>query len=1177
MSHGRDDDSTVVRTVRVARRPGPAEPSADPRPGGVAGGRAPPPQDPGSPNPRRSDQPPDPAAPPEPLPCGRFDLQATVGRGAYGTVWRGRDRDRGLPVAVKVVHAEVPDAERASLLHEARAVASLDHPGIVRIVDLGSVTTEEAARGHGHLVTGAPWLAMDLVRGGTLRDEVGKVDWPRLRDVLTQLLDALAHAHAAGIVHRDLKPANVLREGRRVVVSDFGIAAVVGSAQEDTICGTPAYMSPEQIRGEWRAFGPWTDLYSVGCLAWALATGRAPFPGKGMAVMQAHLTAEVPEFLPNAPMPEGLEPWLRQLLRKRPSERPTFAADAARSLAAIDGGPRGWSLPASGERDDDWLSAHIDVAEGERLIGMRSVPLIGRGAERRHLWEHLRRVVERGTTLVDVLRGPTGIGKSRLAAWLCQRAHELGAARVVELAVGADLATGAGAAVARSAGADGLGAPEAEERLSAAFGHLLPRSDLRALANLCALGAPGVGAGSARLAQPAWRLAVLARWLRALSIDRPVILRIEDAHRDPEALALARVMLDPRDARTLLPGEHGVLVLVTLRDDTFRGGTATDPFTSSAAATAIQRALTALAQAGADMFSIGPLDEEEQRALLRMASGVGTRRGLGLSPALASAVLRRADGNPLFVEQIVRGWAASGAIVQTARGLESRDGGVPPLDEDLSAAWAHRVEQLFAALPDEARSSVELAATLGTRFDVRRWMEACRHAGVSAHGQGLDVLAAQRLVARPSGAPPDTYAILHGGLREALLAMAHDRGRAERWHLACARVHEGTAGGRGDIRARALHLAQTREYAAAIVALAEAAADAERHGQTELNSELVALRRRALTEGGIAASDPAHGEQLCLEADNALLLGHWSELEARALRALEQGRAHGWARVVARATLLHGLFLSHVGRVADAAPIIDAAVESHRTLGVECPREQLGNALRVQGDAQTALAHFDAAMAAFDEARTVYAGTDDAAGAARCDVGAALVLRLRGDRDRARRALAAARALFQRAGHLWGEAVCINDTADLLRLDGDLDSAEAGYREACDRYLALGTRPLIPDINRALLLAERGRFADARAVLDPLRDYVARSGRNPLLVYIEAARAECCYATGDPEGGRAAFDAADALLAETPVADDELARCLNGCARHAFACGDGDVALRAAARARLLADAARGA
>src|SRR5690606_13870809 len=138
-------------------------------------------------------------------------------------------------------------------------------------------------------------------------------------------------------VHCDVKAANVLLAepepagGRRVVLSDFGIAALqpVG---DGTIVGTPSFMAPEQLSGDRRAIEPRTDLYAVGVLAWWAATGRAPFQGDVRSLRRQHLHEAPPPFQPRFPVPEGFEAWIRRLLRKPVGERFASAGEAAWAL-----------------------------------------------------------------------------------------------------------------------------------------------------------------------------------------------------------------------------------------------------------------------------------------------------------------------------------------------------------------------------------------------------------------------------------------------------------------------------------------------------------------------------------------------------------------------------------------------------------------------------------------------------------------------------------------------------------------------------------------------------------------------------------------------------------------------------------------------------------------------------
>ncbi|MCP4807135.1 MAG: serine/threonine protein kinase [Proteobacteria bacterium] len=242
---------------------------------------------------------------------GPYELEERIGAGGMADVWRARHVQWRVPVVLKVLRAELGGPDAAALRHEVCLVASLSHPGIVRVLDQGTVPQDSP------LPAGAPFLVMELLTGGTLLDEVGRITWPRLRWILLRLLDALAHSHAHGVIHRDLKPSNVLRDagGTRVVLSDVGIGGLLDEADDDQIKGTPAYMAPEQLLGSWREQGPWTDQYTLGAMAWTLATGRRPF-GCGDEAMQGHVQRAPGAFVPIRPCPPGFEGWLRRLLKK---------------------------------------------------------------------------------------------------------------------------------------------------------------------------------------------------------------------------------------------------------------------------------------------------------------------------------------------------------------------------------------------------------------------------------------------------------------------------------------------------------------------------------------------------------------------------------------------------------------------------------------------------------------------------------------------------------------------------------------------------------------------------------------------------------------------------------------------------------------------------------------------
>ncbi|MCA9563076.1 MAG: serine/threonine protein kinase, partial [Myxococcales bacterium] len=247
---------------------------------------------------------------------GQVTLSHVAGKGGMGSVWRGNLADHPEPVAVKVVTAKTADYERFYSLfrREIRASAALRHPLIVRLFEQGTVDDSAAQSSDGRLVSGAPYFVMEWVDALGPVTHLRDTSWSNLRRILMLLLDALAHAHARGIIHRDIKPGNVLLLTDKlglpsIKLTDFGIAHQldmlrsserdIADSEFEPIMGTPYYMAPEQIRGKWRLYGPWTDLYAVGCLAWQLATGTRPFVGKSLReVAKAHLEGGLPKFEP---------------------------------------------------------------------------------------------------------------------------------------------------------------------------------------------------------------------------------------------------------------------------------------------------------------------------------------------------------------------------------------------------------------------------------------------------------------------------------------------------------------------------------------------------------------------------------------------------------------------------------------------------------------------------------------------------------------------------------------------------------------------------------------------------------------------------------------------------------------------------------------------------------------
>ncbi|WP_131742398.1 serine/threonine-protein kinase, partial [Actinomadura roseirufa] len=249
----------------------------------------------------------------------RYRLDAVVGRGGMGTVWRAHDvmLDRQVAVKEVVLPPGLSEAERAVLyertFREARASARLSHPGVVIVHDV----VEESDR---------PWIVMELVLAPSLQDllDRGPLEHHRVAEIGLQMLAALRHAHEKGILHRDVKPSNVLiTDAGRVVLTDFGIAQMEGDAtltQTGLVMGSPAYIPPERAQGE-RAV-PASDLWALGATLYAAVEGHSPYERPdAMASLQAALTEPVPPARNAGPLTRVLE----GLLAREPVHRMTAA------------------------------------------------------------------------------------------------------------------------------------------------------------------------------------------------------------------------------------------------------------------------------------------------------------------------------------------------------------------------------------------------------------------------------------------------------------------------------------------------------------------------------------------------------------------------------------------------------------------------------------------------------------------------------------------------------------------------------------------------------------------------------------------------------------------------------------------------------------------------------------
>jgi len=296
----------------------------------------------------------------------RFELLEELGAGAKGVVWRARDTRLGRDVAVKLPRSgELSEEELLRFLGEARAAAKLRHPAIVSIHEVGQEGD-------------VPFIVSDFIAGADLRQRLvgGRSPARQAAELCQVLAAALHHAHENGIVHRDFKPGNVLiDEEGRPHIADFGLAKVVddapGMTRDGTVLGTPAYMSPEQARGESGRVDRKSDVYALGAVLYEMLTGAPPFSGDPLSVIHAVAQQEPPRP--------------RRLDRRIPRDLETIC------LKALDKEPHRRYPTAEAMADD--LGRFL---AGESIVARR-VGLLERG------WRRVRRSPALGVSLVLAL------------------------------------------------------------------------------------------------------------------------------------------------------------------------------------------------------------------------------------------------------------------------------------------------------------------------------------------------------------------------------------------------------------------------------------------------------------------------------------------------------------------------------------------------------------------------------------------------------------------------------------------------------------------------------------------------------------------------------------------------------------------------------------------------------
>ncbi len=1023
---------------------------------------------------------------------GPFAIRDTIGRGGTGVIYSAIHLRQQIEVAVKVITSprrRRPSA-RAWFRREVQAVAALDHPGIITIFDYGEVPTSVEDVGDDALSPGAPYYVMEFARHGTLREQIGQMSFARVQSYLLTLLDALAHAHAVGVIHRDIKPQNILLDawqGQIIAkLADFGLAHSLERADESSqFVGTPGYMPPEQINKPWHTHGPWSDLYSLGCVAFEMVTGKPLFKGMNVSKLYKQQTgAPLPRVDRYAEVPDGFQQWLDGMVAPEPSARFQTAADAARALAAIEPravgpGTRAWvtpmlepilRTPEAGALPLEWPEP-AEITRPARFIGaglslyrLREVPLVGRQDELEVLWQALRRVSQQGRAEVVVVHGDQGCGKSRLLEGFTRRLAQLGAATVLQTTCSRHSGPGEAlsAMLTRHLGGlheDHIVARGAEAEPASEAG-VLDAHDAQVLKRL--VNPPDRAVPPDAAAQ---RWAAIRRYLIALARQRPVVVWIDDAHFDTDALEFVKFMA------TRWPEQAGsVLIVAAVTDDTLADMAAERRLVEALEAQEVVEALS--------VDLIAPVDHERLVTQL-----------LPLDGDLARQVAWKTAGNPLFAVELVGDWVEQDMLAVGERGFVLRDGVRAVIPDRLHQVWVRRLEALVEDFSPQARLALELAAALGLQVDAREWSTVCALASVEIDERLVDEIIARGFARRTDRG----WVFVHAILRESLARLAREAGRWQAHMSCCAAAIEqlydleqpAPAGRFGH------YVMDAGEYERALEPLWRAVSAHQLSGDLRSSGRFAIEYEQCLEALEVPSSDVWWGMvwfKLAEARVSARDMGVAAELIERVATA---AREYAWTELRAQSVLLLGacrLWMSVPG----AAELIH---EGCALLEELPPERRMRGLFLVAPHALTSLGEFDEAE------RLIIQGLDEARARSDSDLRGQLLLKF----VRVhffRRDWAAALDYCEQAKQvfLWEDnwalvADCLEYEAEIYRVTGYLSRAEKLFRKCIAMLDRVGRDSSISRANLAAILLDEDRAQEADLLYATASDGFRRTGR----------------------------------------------------------------------------------
>lgn len=1060
--------------------------------------------------------------------CGLFRLTHQIGKGGMATVWAGKHMLNHKPVAVKfLTHRwSVTDAFLRAFRQEIRAMAALDHPNVLSIYEQGITTNKVVEASGGQLPADTPYFAMEYADAGDLKSFKLPLSWRQAVPIIRQILAGLAYSHAQGLIHRDLKPENILlfktnTDEPRIKLSDFGVAHVIDSERqkdlEDGITGTPNYMAPEQFECEWREFGPWTDIYAIGCMIFRLLTGKHVYREKNlMALAMAHMKGEIPKITTFEPAPAGLQEWLERMLATKISDRFQCAADALHGLDKIDAFPRVKSLQYLQRQSKVHPAFSLDMppvpkqpkklaqlrpstgSGGLSLYEWKTVPIFGREREQAQLWFALHQVSQTAQAQMAILRGMPGHGKSLLAEWLCREAHARGAARfAVSFANSSENVPGQDLIAMligflRTWDLEGKALLKHIQR----FFHNRQPQMAQQVADMI----------SGEQLTPLQRFQACEAVIRQIAQVRPMILHLEDVQWSLDGVGLSRYLMRQPD----IP----VLLVLTVRQDDDR-----------AAASHIIKTFAGAART--HHIDVGALEQNALLALIRYM--------VNLEEGLAMRVAQCAGGSPLYAVQLLSDWARRDLLVPTEQGVTLKTDQALVIPQSIQQVWQDKVRDMLHGQPKVFERWLEYAAALGEQVDIAEWLALCgKHKGYTPLAL-LDLLLERKLAKMGQF----NWQFIHGMLRESIRTQAQQQGRWQATHLACAEMLSGRdkeALPRGRAARLGYHYDEAGEQSLALAFLLKGAH--ELRETSDYHAALSLLKRHAEILLSLPEPPPELAESWTLRARIMLHQGRLDEAKTWSERAMKLAGEKGWLEPQCEALRLVGDIHRRSGNLQKA---YDLYCDRQKIDADETCLHAAAACFWGLGDIARQWGQIDAARKYLEQSRSYYLEIDDQHGVGDYYIGMGDLQRQVGCWSQAVGFYQQAEQLFEKLGNQYGVARALNSRGDILRIRDQLDQAEPLFRRAATILRTLhSVEAVFPEFNLAMLKLRQESWAEAQDMLEGLLHELERLQWHLILALVNLARAIPLIVRGEKENCERLAGPALATLEEAQVQDPDI-------------------------------------